>query len=97
MKTKILRSKLRPDPDFVPCPTQIDDELFQNGFFVFNISRIVEEVINNKLFVEEMDIDIEKWFDKHGTGSINEEHLPTVDINKPIIIAEISPAMYDDS
>lgn len=36
-----------------------------------------------------------EWFRKHPWhGSINEEHLHCVDINKPVIQAEFNPGFY---
>jgi hypothetical protein len=37
---------------------------------------------------------VEEWFRTHGHGSINEEQLPTVDVTKTILQAEIRPGMF---
>jgi len=35
---------LKIDDNFIPCPTQNGDELFPNGIFVFNITRMLEYI-----------------------------------------------------
>ncbi|MFU8887920.1 MAG: hypothetical protein ACNA8N_04890 [Trueperaceae bacterium] len=34
--------RIQADPTFVPCPVGDGDELFPNGIFVFNVTRILE-------------------------------------------------------
>lgn len=34
------------------------------------------------------------WFNTHFRSSVNESHLPKVDINKPVLQAEIRPCMF---
>ena len=38
---------LKRDADFTPCPVATGDELFPNGIFVFNISKMNEYVQEN--------------------------------------------------
>lgn len=95
MKTTASSRKMKPNPDYEPCTILENDELFPNGIFIFNISCISEDIINKKLVVEEVELNIEDWFSKHSAGCVNENHMPIVDINKPIIVAEISPGRYE--
>jgi len=86
---------MKPDPDYEPCTVLKDDEMFPNGIFVFNISRIIEDILNKQLAVEEDDLNVEDWLRKHCSGRVNESHMPAVDTSKPIIVAEIRPGMYE--
>lgn len=86
--------KIKFNNEFTPLPTYDGDEIFRNGIFHFNISRIIEHIHAGKLNVEQEVIEVRKWFQTHFHNSINEMHLPTVDITKPIIQAEIRPTMY---
>jgi hypothetical protein len=70
------------------------DEFFPNGIFNFNISRILEDINAGLLQVEYEEILVQEWCRTHGHGSINEEHLPTVDVTKSILQAEIRPGMF---
>jgi hypothetical protein len=70
------------------------DEIYRNGFFHFNISRMLEDINKGTLKVEQERIDVNECFKTHFHGSINEQHLPTVDVTKPILQAEIRPGMF---
>lgn len=83
------------DKHYTPLPTNIGDEIDRNGVFHFNISRIIEHITSGKLVVEKERIHVNKWFLTHFRGSVNEEHLPTVDVTKPVIQAEIRPGMFE--
>ena len=63
--------------------------------FHFNISRILEHIISGQLIVEQKDVRIPVWFKSHGGGCINEEHLKTVNLEKPVLLAEISPGRFN--
>jgi len=80
---------------YVPCPVKENDEIFRNGVFHFNISKILEDIHSGKLVVGKECIDIKEWFKWNGHhSSLNEEHLPTVNIESIIIQAEIRPGIF---
>ena len=72
---------LKIDNGFTPCPCNSGDELFPNGIFEFNITKILEEVAVR---------DFCKNF-----SSIDESHMDSVDISVPVILAEIYPGLYN--
>ena len=39
---------LKVDTHFTPCPVHDDDELFPNGIFEFNITKLLEDIHNNR-------------------------------------------------
>lgn len=84
---------MKVDRDFTPCPVAPGDELFANGIFVFNITKMIDWVRDNsdRLIVEEVAVDDlpEK------VSTINKKHLDTVDISKPVVLAEISPGRFN--
>jgi hypothetical protein len=84
--------KLKLNKKYIPAEPMKNDEMFHNGFFVWNISRLIDYIELNK-----KDIVLEKINVKDYSAfcSINEEHLPTVDITKPVILAEINPGKYN--
>ena len=92
--TKTLMAQiLKVDKDFVPCPTADGDELYPNGIFVFNITRMLEHIENvtDRMTIVEIAVNDYYW----GFSSLNETHLPSVDISRPVIIAEILPGRYN--
>lgn len=88
-----MKKAMKIDDDFIPCPAKNGDELFPNGIFVFNITKMIEEIQKNSddIVLEEVAVgDFPKEF-----SSINESHVDTVDISDPVILAEISPGRYN--
>jgi len=92
--TKTLMAKmLNIDKKFAPCPMTDGDEMYPNGIFVFNITKMIAhiETMPDRMAREEIAVKDYYW----GFSSLNETHLPTVDISRPVIIAEISPGRYE--
>lgn len=87
---------LKLNKNYIPCDACENEEIYPNGIFHFNISRILEHVISDQLIVEQEDICVSDWYKSHYTGNdFNEEHLKTVNLEKPVIQAEISPGRYN--
>ncbi|MBU2512132.1 ParB/RepB/Spo0J family partition protein [bacterium] len=85
--------RLKVDKSFTPCITEDNDELYPNGVFVFNITKMIQHIESNKNEFELLEIET---IDFHiYNSSINESHLDSVDVSKPAIIAEISPGRYN--
>ncbi len=87
--------EMKIDPNFIPCELQYDEECYANGFFHFNISRIIEDIESGKLVVAKEQIDVVYWHRRYGVGVINEEHMPNVVLTKPVILAEIRHDMFE--
>ncbi|SDL25290.1 ParB N-terminal domain-containing protein [Natronincola ferrireducens] len=87
--------KLKLMKNYVPCKAVENEEIFRNGIFNFNISRILEDIIKRELDVEREDINTADWYRIHFHGLIDETHLLSVDITKPVIQAEIIPGRYE--
>ena len=39
-----MTQRMKPDESFTPCPVRDGDELFPNGIFEFNITRMLEHL-----------------------------------------------------
>jgi len=85
--------KLKLDKNFTPCPVADDDELFPNGIFVFNITKMIEYVRSNAENMTVEDVTVDDLPEKN--SSINWAHVDTTDVSKPIILAEIAPGRYN--
>ncbi len=83
------------NPEYKLLPMNVGDEIYPNGIFNFSISRIAEHIASGELKVEKEQINIEQWFKLHIRGTVNEDHLPTVDVSKPVIQAEIRPNRFE--
>ena len=85
--------KLKINKKFKPCPVNDGDELYPNGIFVFNITKMIEHVENNTDDFDLVEIavaDFPKSF-----SSIDETHVASVNVSLPVILAEISPGHYN--
>jgi hypothetical protein len=84
---------MKTDKHFTPCPIDDEDELYPNGIFVFNITKMMEFIQQHNpenIACEEV---LVKSFSSFST--FDEDDLATVDMSKPIIIAEISPGRFN--
>jgi hypothetical protein len=84
---------LKVNNDFTPYPVTSGDELFANGIFEFNITRMLEYIQKNPGGFTPEEIVISDFF--RGFSSINESHMDSVEISRPVILAEISPGKYN--
>ena len=81
------------DKNFLPCPVEDGDEIYRNGIFEFNISKMIAYLKQEDSGVSLTEIDIRSYFREF--SSINETHVDSVNLDQPVIIAEISPDRYN--
>jgi len=94
--------KLKKDKRYAPFPLVDGNEIFRNGIFRINITKIMEHIecgvikpIKSAEDKGTVGINVQKWYRSHSWhGLINEDHLPNVDITKPVIQVEFNPGMY---
>lgn len=89
------KRKFKLNENYVPLPTYEGDEIYRNGIFHFNISRIYDQIDSGILVAEFGQIDVIGWFKTHLHKRVNENHLPSVDISRTILQAEIRPGMFE--
>ena len=88
-----MAKMLRLENDFTPCPVSTGDELFPNGIFVFNITKILEYIQKNPDSITLGEVAVSDFFE--GFTSVNEAYMDSVEISQPVIVAEISPGLYN--
>jgi hypothetical protein len=86
--------RLDRDPSFQPCETVDGDELYPNGIFEFNITRLSAHIAAKAQFhVELVALDDISCL---GTGpGLNELAVVGADLSRPVILAEIPPGRYN--
>jgi len=91
----VKKRTLRLSKKFEPSP--IPAEEVYGGFLQFNISAIINEIKSKKLILPKKRIYLKKWFKEHSAdfSVINREHLKSVDLNTPVIQAEIRIERYE--
>jgi len=86
-----LNRKLKTIKNFKPCSIDDGDELYPNGIFNFNITKMAEFILNQNIPCEEVKV---RDYSR-GSSKWKEDHVEMVDVAKPIIVAEISPGRYN--
>ncbi len=81
------------DKNFKPAPMDNGDELYPNGIFVFNITRMIEYLKEHQDQITPEIIHVKE--SRNVFLKPNEDHINTTDITIPIILAEISPGRYN--
>ena len=88
-----VADKLKIDKHFVPCLVDDEDELFANGIFEFNITKMTNYILCDPGRVSLDEVAVGDFFVNIST--INESHLASVELSQPIIVAEIAPGRYN--
>lgn len=86
--------KLKLDKAFEPCAAESGDELYPNGIFEFNITRLLSFIEANidRFPIESVGVaDIPNY----GSENLDEEAIRTADLLRPILLAEISPGRFN--
>jgi hypothetical protein len=71
------------------------DELYPNGIFEFNITKLLEFINTNKdtFQVEEVEVNTIRY--SFSNSHLNESTIKSADLSVPIILAEISPGLFN--
>lgn len=85
--------KLKINKKFQACPVDYDDEIYPNGIFRFNITKMIEYIQKNNFFMEQVSVkEIRNGF---GTDLLNEVTIQKANLEKPIILGEIAPNRFN--
>lgn len=89
----VIGRKLEFDKTFQPCPAEAGDELYPNGIFEFNITRLLAVVETR---IERFPIERVEVVDLFDCGGehLDEGAIRTADLFRPILLAEISPGLF---
>jgi hypothetical protein len=84
---------LKANEAFIPAEADEGDEIFRNGIFEFNITKMLgfihdrpEEFVPEHIVVGHYVSDF---------SPINEDHMDSVHASEPVILAEIAPGRYN--
>lgn len=84
---------LEADNRFSPCPVESGDEIFPNGIFEFNITKIIDHIQKTPDNKDPEEVLVKDFYT--GFSSVNESYMEHVELSRPIILAEISPGRYN--
>src|SRR5699024_11969112 len=94
--------KLKRDNTYALYSMIDGNEVFRNGIFRINITKIIEHIecgiikpVQNANGKNTIAINVQEWYQSHPWhASINEDHLPSVNIANPVIQVEFNPWKY---
>lgn len=92
--SKETLAKLKLDKTFRPCPVEVEDELYANGIFGFNITRILAFI---EAHAEAFPIERIALADipDYGAWRLDEQTLRIADLSRAALMAEIAPGRYN--
>jgi len=83
-KAKPLR--LRRDPRFQPSATEAGDELYPNGIFEFNISRLIAFIsAHPERFPTEI-VELSEFPDYRSSGRLDDAAVQVADLARPVLL-----------
>ena len=88
-----MNRKLKKNRNFTPCPIDDGDEMYPNGIFIFNITKMTEYIQNNAERISCEEVMVKDFISSF--SKVDVSHLPSVDVSKPVILAEIAPGSYN--
>jgi hypothetical protein len=84
---------IKADNNFSPCPVEDGEEIYQNGIFEFNIARMIDFVHANPPVFRKENVSVDDF--PQGFSRINADHMASVHLGEPVILAEIAPGRYN--
>jgi hypothetical protein len=84
---------MRVSKRFRPCPVDSTDELFFNGFFVFNITKMLEFIHRSPDRFQPEEMEVSTF--PNLSGRLDQETVENADISVPIVLAEIAPGRFN--
>ena len=87
--------KLQRDRRFEPCPTEPGDELFPNGIFEFNITRLLGFIAAQPERFPTETVDLAA-IPKYGSDvELAGAAVQAADVSRPILLAEMAPGLFN--
>ena len=86
--------KLTLDENFTPLPIAEGDEIFVNGIFQFNITKLTKYIHDNpnKFSIDKTEVN---RLTKYNGSNLDKATIQSANLSNPIILAEISPGRYN--
>ncbi len=86
--------QLKLNKAFTPVSVNENDELFPNGIFEFNVTKMLAFIEANvdKFPVETVEVEPLRGY---SSETLDEETIRRADVSKPILLAEISPGRFN--
>jgi hypothetical protein len=87
--------RLKLNRQFQPCTTEPGDELYLNGIFEFNITRLLAFIEAQPQQWAPQSVELAQ-IPQHGDDAhLDPDVIAAADLSRPILLAEISPGLYN--
>ena len=86
---------LTKNKNFKPCSVDDGDEIYPNGIFEFNITKMMAFIQQNKSAVVQENIEVKSCRTDFPNKNLNESTVESANLSNPVILAEISPQRYN--
>jgi hypothetical protein len=86
--------KLKLKKSFQPCPVDDGDELFPNGIFEFNVTKLIAHIETNTAEFPIEEIAVET-LGLTSSQNLDEPTVQSADLSRPIVLAEIGPGRFN--
>jgi hypothetical protein len=87
-------AKLKLARAFEPCPIEDDDEVFRNGIFEFNITRLTAFIETHADRFPTEAVAVASTPD-YGDARLDQTTLAAADLSRPVLFAEIAPSRFN--
>ena len=82
-------AKLKLNKKFEPCAAETGDELFANGIFEFNISRLLAFIERHPQAFPVESVEVASLY-RPSSDPADEQAIRTANLSRPIVLAEIA-------
>jgi hypothetical protein len=91
---QLVPVKLKHAPAFEPCPIAAGDEVFRNGIFEFNITRLMAfvEARADRFPIEFVAV---ASTPNYGDSRLDHATIAAADLSCPVLFAEIAPSRFN--
>ena len=93
-KASLHPRHMTPDKDFTPLPLSEGDELFPNGIFEFNITKMLAYIEADSSGFPAGETEVSPLRRPSSEG-LDKKTVRHADVSKPIVLAEISPGRFN--
>ena len=87
--------KFKLNKNFQPLSCDEGDEFYPNGIFEFNITKLLEFINVNQDIFQPAEVEVNAVRKTYSLSNLNELTIQSANVSKPIILAEISPDMFN--
>jgi hypothetical protein len=93
-RSSAIPARLRPNKRFQPCLINEGEELFANGIFEFNITRILAFLDADPARFP-VELTAVATIVDYGSRNLDEATILAANLSRPILLAEIAPGRYN--